>query len=306
MQIAFLGLGKMGSRMASKLVADGHELIVWNRTKETAEEFVAHYPKGSTLATTVEEALSALTGSPKIVWLMLPAGDATEAMITEVMPLLAKGDVLIDGGNARFSDTERRSQMLSEKGILFLGIGVSGGIIAATEGYPMMAGGDKAAYDIIVPLLDTLAKPHGGHDYFGTGGAGHFVKMVHNGIEYGMMQAFAEGFAVLEKSDYHFDLHKISRLWQKGTIVSSFLLDRAEEMLANDTSLASFTGVVTESGEGKWTVEEAKKEGVQTPIIEGSLQYRWETKEDTAKQQSYVSRMLNALRNAFGGHEVKK
>ncbi|HEX8966156.1 MAG TPA: decarboxylating 6-phosphogluconate dehydrogenase [Patescibacteria group bacterium] len=307
MKLAFLGLGKMGSRMAKKLVLAGHTVVAWNRSPQPLQDLQTEVQNAANLvvASSVKEALEKLE-SPKIVWLMLPAGNATETILQEVLTYVNPGDIVIDGGNSNYKDTQRRFEQLSQRQIKFLGIGVSGGIIAVKEGYPLMVGGDKSAYETITPILNDLAIPHGGHEYFGIGGAGHFVKMVHNGIEYGMMQAIGEGFEVLEKSAYNFDLVSVANLWQKGTIVSSFLIDRAKDALVKDPKLSQLTGVIAASGEADWTIEAAKEENVSVPIIEGSLDYRKESQSDAKIQNSFTAKMVSALRHEFGGHEVKK
>jgi 6-phosphogluconate dehydrogenase len=296
MRIAILGLGKMGFRIATKLHNEKHQVFAWNRTPKTI--------KGIETAKTIQALILELP-KPRVVWLMLPAGEPTQTAINQLSKLLQKGDIVIDGGNAHFKDTENRYSKFKKLGIEFLGIGVSGGIVAAKNGYPLMVGGSRKAYLKIKPILDSLSKPAGGYTYFGEGGAGHFVKMVHNGIEYGMMQSIAEGFAVLEKSKYKFNLLEIAKLWQKGTIVSSFLIDRTVDSLFKDLKLDNFPGPVSESGEARWTIEEAKKEKVQVEIIQDSLNYRIRSQKDKKMQKSFTAKMLNGLRNAFGGHEVK-
>lgn len=233
-------------------------------------------------------------------------GGATESVLNEVSQYLSSGDILIDGGNANFKDTERRSDVLSAKGIRFLGIGVSGGVHAIENGYPMMVGGNESAYKEIIPILDVLAEPRGGHAYFGGGGAGHFVKMVHNGIEYGMMQAIGEGFGVLEKSPYNLDLLEVAKLWQKSTIVSGFLIDRVRDTLEKDTTLSEIDGRIAASGEGEWTVAQGKEEGVPVENIEQALNFRIRSQTDEKIQSSYAAKMVNALRHEFGGHVVKR
>ncbi len=297
MTIGILGLGKMGSRIASKLQSESHQIFVWNRTPRKIE--------GIKSAKTIEELISKLP-KPRILWLMLPAGDATEVVLNELGKYLEKGDIVIDGGNAYFKDTERRFNNFKKIGIEFLGIGVSGGIGTSKNGYPLMVGGSKKAYEFIAPILNSLAKPNGGYQYFGEGGAGHFVKMVHNGIEYGIMQSLGEGFEVLEKSKYGFNILDVAKLWQKGTLVSGFMLDRAVDALAQNPTLENMAGPVSESGEARWTVEEAGKEKVKVEIIERSLNYRIRSRKDGKIQSSFTAKMLNALRNSFGGHEVKK
>jgi 6-phosphogluconate dehydrogenase len=337
MTIAIIGLGKMGSRIAIKLHAEGHQIFVWNRSWETTKKFMASLKSLSDFdkfsnasvpaklgirsqatlaktlsqrtapraAQTIEELVSQLH-KPRIFWIMLPAGEATQTAIDELSKYLQKGDIVVDGGNANFKDTEKRFMKFKKMGIEFLGIGVSGGIIAVKNGYPLMVGGSKKAYLKIKPILDSLAKPNGGHQYFGEGGAGHFVKMVHNGIEYGIMQSLGEGFAVLEKSKYKFNLLDVARIWQKGTLVSGFMLDRAVDALNQDLTLKNMSGPVSESGEARWTIEEAKKEKIETEIIQASLDYRLKSQKDKKLQHSFTAKMLNGLRSAFGGHEIKK
>ncbi|MDO8620690.1 MAG: decarboxylating 6-phosphogluconate dehydrogenase [Candidatus Levybacteria bacterium] len=294
MKFGFIGLGKMGSRMVGKLLQEGHEVVAWNRSDNELKN-----------TETVEELVKSL-GKPRIVWSMVPAGEATEDILDEVLKFIEKGDIVIDGGNSHFKDTQRRFDNFKKKGIRFLGIGVSGGIIAAKEGYPMMVGGDKSAYELIKPILSSLAKPHGGHEYFGIGGAGHFVKMLHNGIEYGIMQSLGEGFEVLEKAPYKLDLLKVAKLWQKGTLVSGFMLDRTVEVFAKDPTLSDIQGIIAESGEARWTIDQAKEEGVRVEIIERSLDYRKRSQRDKKIQNSFTAKLVAALRNAFGGHKVKK
>lgn len=308
MQIGFLGLGKMGVRMAEKLLAGGHTVVVWNRTADVTAAFVqSMQEKQYTVsgAATIAE-LAAQLASPKIFWLMVPAGDATQTLFDEVMKQVAAGDIVVDGGNAFYKDTEVRSAVATEKGVRFLGIGVSGGVLAAQNGYPLMAGGDKSAFAYVTPLLETLAKPHGGYDYFGEKGAGHFVKMVHNGIEYSIMQGLGEGFGVLEKAPYQLDLLKIANLYQKGTLVSGFMLDRAYDALAKNHKLDDITGVIDATGEALWTVNQGKEEGVVVENIEQTLVFRRRSKTDPKVSASFAARMVAALRREFGGHAVAK
>ena len=297
----------MGSNMVTKLLSEGHEVVVWNRSKEKVDSLLSDKKpdwKVSAVAT-VEELVESLD-PPRIIWLMLPAGEATQEILDEVEKYVAGGDIVIDGGNAHYPDTQKRWEHFSQKGIKFLGIGVSGGVIAAVEGYPLMAGGDRSAYDEIEPILDSLAKPKGGHQYFGQGGAGHFVKMVHNGIEYGVMQSIGEGFGVLEKSPYKLDLLKVARLYQKNTLNAGFMMQRTIETLEKDPKLETIEGYIDSSGEGEWTIEEAKKLDVPVLIIEESLKFRQKSQKDKKVSSTFAARMVAALRNAFGGHEVKK
>jgi len=312
MKIGFVGLGRMGRRMVHKLIAEKHELTVWNRSRAVCETLLAENNSERGGANrdqlSIAATLSDLVGKlprPRTIWSMLPAGQPTETVLGELADLVDAGDILIDGGNSYYKDTENRYYALKSRNIKFLGIGVSGGIIAAKQGYPLMVGGDKAAYEQIAPLLDSLAKPNGGQAYFGTGGAGHFVKMVHNGIEYGIMQSLGEGFEVLYKAPYQFDLLQIARLYQKGTLVSGFMLDRTVEVFSKNPGLTDISGVIAESGEGRWTVEQAREENVEVDIIRRSLEYRRRSQSDQDLQKSFTAKLIAALRNAFGGHEVQ-
>ena len=327
MKLGFIGLGKMGSRMVTKLLSEGHEVIVWNRTSTKVDELKTKIAKFKTVAQylksveNMKELVDRLE-KPRVIWSMLPArsthsvnsvqassgsktGDATQEILDEVEKFVKEGDIVIDGGNAHYTDTQRRFEHFAKKNIKFLGIGVSGGIIAAKEGYPLMVGGDKSAYDHIKPILDSLAKPNGGYEYFGEGGAGHFVKMVHNGIEYGVMQSIGEGFGVLEKSPYNLDLVKVAKLYQQGTLNSGFMMQRTIEALEKDPKLSQIEGFIEASGEGQWTVEEAKKQNVPVEIIEASLNFRARSRTDKKVSSSFTARLVAALRNVFGGHPVR-
>jgi len=310
MQLGYIGLGKMGSRMVVKLLDEQHELVVWNRSQEAILNIknqiskIKYTDQRFKNANNIEELVKGLE-RPRVVWVMVTAGSAVQTTLNEIGKFVEREDIIIDGGNSYFKDTERRFKDFKTKGIKFLGIGVSGGIIAATNGYPLMVGGDKSAYEFIKPVLDSLVKPNGGHEYFGEGGAGHFVKMVHNGIEYGIMQSLGEGFGVLDKSPYNLDLLKIAKLWQKGTLVSGFMLDRTAEVLTKPSILDSIKGYIEESGEGSWTVEQAKAEGVPVEIIEKSLEFRKRSQSDINVQNSFAAKLIASLRSAFGGHEVK-
>lgn len=310
MQVGFIGLGKMGSRMVKKLLDGGHEVVAWNRSKEVVDALVNSLTPTDLQLFSPADSLGHLSSSlqtPRVIWSMLPAGDITKNVLEEIEKYLEKGDIVIDGGNAKYTDTQKRFEAFEKKGIRFLGIGVSGGIIAEQEGYPLMVGGDKTAYEYITPLLETLSRPHGGYAYVGTGGAGHFVKMVHNAIEYSYMQGIGEGFGVLEKSPYDFDLVKVAKLYTKNTLVSGFMMDRAVEALEKDPHLTKITGVIGKaSGETIWTVEEAKKQGLFIENIEQALEFRNRSETDTKIQESFAAKMVAALRNIFGGHEVQK
>lgn len=299
----------MGTRMVEKLLGDGHIVIGWNRTEDTTEKFRLsltdkHLEDRFIVANDIRALVKALT-PPRVIWVMVPS-KATEEMLTEIERVVEEGDIVIDGGNSFYKDTQRRSEHFAAKNIRFLGIGISGGVIAPETGYPIMVGGDKSAYDYLCPILDSLARPGGGHTYFGEGGAGHFVKMVHNGIEYGMMQAIGEGFGVLEKAPYILDLVSIAKNWQKGTIVSSFLIDRAHDALEKDPRLEHIIGEIDATGEGEWTINQAKEENVPIENIEQSLDFRRRSKTDKTVRESFAARMVAALRYEFGGHNVKK
>lgn len=284
----------MGLGIANKLTNGGHQVIGWNRTP--------HKEKFET-AKNINDLIQSLN-QPRVIWLMLPQGEPTDEVLTQVQKYVQKDDIIIDGGNAYYKDTEKRFKTFSKRGIRFLGIGVSGGVHGQKNGFALMAGGDKSAFGHVRPILKTLSEPRGSFDYFGEGGSGHFVKMVHNGIEYGMMQSIGEGFEVLKKSPYNFDLLKIAKVWSKGTIISSFLIDRAVDVLKGD--IENVRGVIEATGEAEWTVQTAKEEGVQTEIIECSLEFRKRSKTDKKLQNSFTAKIVASLRNAFGGHEVKK
>src|SRR3989344_3470897 len=301
MTISVIGLGKMGSRIASKL-SGKHQVYVWNRTREASIKFAEQNPKAKILNDLNH--LSDLK-PPRIVWLMLPAGEPTVEVLYELKKYLEEGDVIIDGGNAFYKDTDQRYQEFTNIGIHFLGIGVSGGLFGEKTGYPIMVGGSKEGFILIKPILETLSKPNGGYEYFGEGGAGHFVKMVHNGIEYGMMQSIGEGFGVLEKSPFKLNLSKVAKLWQKGTIVSGFLMDRTSDALSKNPALNNIVGIIEESGEAKWTVETAKEQGVDVEIIERSLEYRLESQRSEKIQSSFTAKLIAALRREFGGHPIR-
>ncbi|OGI90123.1 6-phosphogluconate dehydrogenase (decarboxylating) [Candidatus Nomurabacteria bacterium RIFCSPLOWO2_01_FULL_40_15] len=310
MQLGFIGLGRMGNRMVTKLLEGGHEVVIWNRTEEKVVALRTQVSglriQGKLIAADSIDDLVKKLDPPRIIWSMLPSGDPTEQTLSEISKYIEKDDIVIDGGNAHYPDTQRRFEEFTKKGIRFLGIGVSGGVIAARDGYPLMVGGDRSAYDHIKPILDTLSKPAGGHEYFGEGGAGHFVKMVHNGIEYGYMQSIGEGFGVLEKSPYNLDLVKVARLYTKGTLLSGFMMDRTVESLEKDPKLEQLDGVIDASGEGEWTINEGKKLGVPIDVIEESFEFRKKSKTDKNISSSFAARLVAALRQAFGGHEVKK
>ena len=300
MDIAMIGLGKMGSNMASRLLRNGHRVVAYNRSPEPVRAAEA---EGATAAMSIEDVVVKMD-APRAIWLMLPAGAITEEVIDQLAGLLTVGDVLIDGGNSNYKDTIRRAAALADKGIYFVDSGTSGGIWGLSEGYSLMVGGRPEAIALIRPALETLAPAADrGWAHVGPSGSGHFVKMIHNGIEYGMMQAYAEGFEILRaKREFDLDLHQIAELWRYGSVVRSWLLDLTAAALAEDPELSDLRGWVADSGEGRWTVFEAIDQDVPAPVITLALQMRFVSRQD----ESYAAKLLAAMRNQFGGHAIKK
>lgn len=300
MELAMVGLGKMGLNMATRLARGGHRVIGYARTDATVQEAIKLGAEG---AHTLEEVVSKLN-APRIVWLMIPAGKVTHDTVEQLSTLLSEGDIVIDGGNSNYKDSVLHAEMLEPKGIEFVDCGTSGGIWGLTEGYSLMIGGKPEVVEKLRPIFETLAPAADqGWGHVGPHGAGHYVKMVHNGIEYGMMQAFAEGFSILKaKKEFGMDLAQISHIWQHGSVVRSWLLDLAARALDEDTELADIKPWVADSGEGRWTVFESIDLDVPAPIITLSLQMRFASRDE----ENYTARMLAALRNQFGGHAVKK
>lgn len=300
MDIAIVGLGKMGLNMALRLLRGGLHVVVHNRSAEPVQIAVAEGAVGALSFADLAQKLEA----PRAVWLMLPAGAVTEEAINLFAGLLSVGDILIDGGNSNYKDTIRRATFLADKGIYFVDSGTSGGIWGLAEGYSLMLGGREEAIDLLRPALETLAPAADkGWAHVGPSGAGHFVKMVHNGIEYGMMQAYAEGFEILRaKREFDLDLHQIAQLWRHGSVVRSWLLDLTANALAEDQDLSDLRGWVADSGEGRWTVFEAVDLDVPAPVITLALQMRFVSRQD----ESYAAKLLAAMRNQFGGHAVKR
>jgi 6-phosphogluconate dehydrogenase len=297
MRIGFVGLGRMGANMVRRLLRDGHEVVAYNRTPEKTKEIAG---EGATAAFSIGELVDKLE-KPRAVWIMVPAGDATEAQIEELLEHLEAGDTIIDGGNTNFHDDQRRQRDLATKGINYVDAGTSGGIWGLQVGYCLMVGGEKEAVEPLEAIFKSLA-PEGGYLHVGGPGAGHYVKMVHNGIEYGLMQAYAEGFEIMHASSYELDLAGISELWMQGSVVRSWLLELAGRAFrANGPDLEHLKGFVADSGEGRWTVQEAIDHDVPAPIITLSLLTRFRSRQD----DSYGAKVLAALRNEFGGHEVK-
>ncbi len=301
MKLGMIGLGKMGGNMARRLLKAGHIVVGYNRSPEVTRGMAAE--DGLEPAFSIEELIGKLE-SPRLIWTMLPAGTTTEEMQEQLLHLMSKGDILIDGGNANYKDSIRRAQMIENKGIHAVDIGVSGGIWGLSEGYSLMAGGDADVIAYLNPILKSLAPSETtGWGRVGPHGAGHFVKMVHNGIEYGMMEAFAEGFEIMHtKKELEIDIHQVSQIWQEGSVVRSWLLDLAERALREDPTLSQIQGWVADSGEGRWTVQEAIDLDVPAPIITLSLFKRFESRQ----KESFAAKILAALRNQFGGHDMRK
>ncbi len=297
MQLGIMGLGRMGLNMAHRLLNGKHEVIAWNRSEGPLQEAVK---LGATPAKSAKEMIAKLK-APRIVWIMLPAGATTDEKITEVAELLEPGDIIVDGGNTYFKDDIRRAETLAKKKLHYMDVGTSGGIWGLKVGYCLMIGGEEKIFKHMEPIFKTLA-PAKGYGYMGPTGAGHFVKMVHNGIEYGMMQAYAEGFEILEKSRFNFDYEKISDLWNQGSVVRSWLLELAVDAFKKDPKLSGLKAYVEDSGEGRWTVEQAVELGVPAPAITAALFARFASRDENA----FGLRLLAALRNEFGGHAVKK
>jgi len=301
MRLTIIGLGKMGGNMARRLCRGGVEVVGFNRSRDIIDTLKKE--EGMIAADSVEDAIGKLD-SPKVVWLMLPDGDPTENMIKDVMQMLNKGDLIIDGGNSNYHDTQRRGEMLSEKGINYIDVGTSGGVWGLDNGYCMMVGGEKKSVTLLEPVLKILAPgPDQGWAHVGPVGAGHFTKMVHNGIEYGMMQAFAEGFALIRgKKEFDVDLAELAEIWRHGSVVRSWLLDLTAESFKDDQSLKDIAPYVSDSGEGRWTAIEAIDQGVSSPVMTLALFMRF-TSQD---KEGYTNRVLSMMRNAFGGHAIQK
>jgi len=299
MRLGLVGLGKMGSNMTKRLLGGAHEVVVTDLNPDAVSAAEREGARGAA-------DLAALVGelaSPRLVWVMVPAGEATETTIATLTDLLSAGDIVIDGGNSNYKDSVRRGLELSERGLHFVDVGTSGGVWGLAEGYSMMIGGAREVVERLRPVFETLAPaPDKGWAYMGPNGAGHFVKMVHNGIEYGMMQAYAEGFSILrEKKEFNLDLAEVARSWQHGSVVRSWLLDLTKEAFDQDQDFEEISDEVSDSGEGRWTVFEAIDLNVSAPIITMSLQRRVRSREKT----SYTDKLLSVMRNQFGGHSLK-
>jgi 6-phosphogluconate dehydrogenase len=298
MDLVLAGLGRMGANMARRLHLAGHRVVAWNRTEEKTRQIMAEGLDG---AITAGEAVAKLP-APRIVWLMVPAGDATEATMEEFAAHLRPGDTIVDGGNANFKDSKRRHALLAERGIRFVDAGISGGVWGLQNGYGTMVGGERDAVAPLEPIFEALA-PDGGYVHCGPPGSGHYTKMVHNGIEYGLMQAYAEGFEILHASEYPMDLAAVASAWQHGTVIRSWLLELAGNAFAErGQDLAGVRGWVADSGEGRWTVQEAMDLDVPAPVITTALLTRFRSRQD----ESYTAQVLAALREQFGGHAIRE
>jgi 6-phosphogluconate dehydrogenase len=303
MQVAIAGLGRIGAGMARRLARNGHDVIAWNRHAEVATELAAE-PENMGHVTVAEslESVAALMSAPRHVAISVPSGDATGEMIERLAGILSPGDVIVDAGNSNFRDSQARSKSLEARGIDFLDMGVSGGIWGLQVGFCAMVGGKREVFDGFEPAVRSLA-PEGGYLYCGPSGAGHYVKMVHNGIEYGLMQAYGEGFDIMHASEFPIDLGAVAKLWNNGSVIRSWLLELAGDAFAKEgNDLAEIKGWVADSGEGRWTVAEAIEHDVPAPIITLSLIQRLRSRRDP---DSFGDRVLAALRNEFGGHAVK-
>lgn len=298
MEIGIIGLGRMGAGMAERWLRDGHRVVVNNRSRGPVDELAA---KGADPAYTVEELVSKLA-APRAVWVMLPSGAVTEQMIQKLTTLLAPGDTIIDSGNTNYHDDIRRAEELQAHGLNYVDQGTSGGVWGLHYGFCTMVGGDPALCARLEPAFKTLAPPDG-YVYCGPVGAGHFAKMVHNGIEYGMMQAYAEGFEIMRaKQEFNMDIHAIAAAWRYGSVVRSWLLELAEEALREDPDLAGIKGYVEDSGEGRWTIQAAIDLDVPAPVITLSLFERFHSRQP----ESFAAKVLAAMRKGFGGHAVQK
>ena len=298
MELGFVGLGRMGKNMVLRLLRGKHRVVAWARTAETVAEVARD---GAVGAKSLADVVARLESKPKAVWVMVPSGDATERTIVELAALLGPGDTIIDGGNSNYKDSVRRAAMLAERKIDFVDAGTSGGIWGLANGYCMMVGGSESVCRRLEPLFTTLA-PVDGYARVGANGAGHLVKMIHNGIEYGMMQAYAEGFEILKASPYGLDLGRIGGLWQHGSVVRSWLLDLTVDALQEDPALETVSDYVEDSGEGRWTVIESVERAVPAPVLTLALQARFRSRQES----SFQGKLLAAMRNKFGGHAVKK
>jgi 6-phosphogluconate dehydrogenase len=297
MEIGLIGLGKMGYNLALNIMENKHKVVAFDVNKEAVKKINGDGAIGVESISTLINQLS----TPRIIWVMVPSGPITEQVVEELKGLLAEGDIVIDGGNSHYKDSIRRGTELAEKGIHFFDAGTSGGTTGAREGACMMIGGDKEIFSTIEPVIRDINVDNG-YLYAGKSGSGHFLKMIHNGIEYGMMQAIAEGFEVLEKSDFNFDYEKVARVWNNGSVIRSWLMELTENAFSKDPKLDSIKGVMHSSGEGKWTIETALELQAAMPVTALSLMMRYRSLEE----DTFTGKVVAALRNEFGGHAVEK
>lgn len=297
MKIGMVGLGRMGGNMTERLLQGGHEVVVYDPAAAAVEQAAQ---RGAVAASGLADMVKKLA-APRVVWIMVPSGAITTNTVNQLLELLSPDDVLIDGGNSHYKDSVVHAGLAAKKQVHFLDAGTSGGVWGLTVGYCLMVGGEKATFDRVTPILKTLAPPEG-FLYTGPAGSGHFVKMVHNGIEYGMLQAYGEGFEILEKSEYPLDLHAVAHLWNRGSVIRSWLCELAERAFAREPHLESLRGYVDDSGEGRWTVQAAIDENVPAPVLTLSLLARLRSRQE----ESFSAKVIAALRNEFGGHAVKK
>ena len=300
MELGMIGLGRMGANMTERLVKGGHRVVGFDPKQEARARVE---DKGAKSAASLDRLVSSLK-APRVLWMMVPAGSVTDGTVTALLPLLAAGDVLVDGGNSNYKDTLRRSTTAADKKICYVDCGTSGGVWGLAEGYSMMVGGDEAVVERLKPVFESLAPaPNRGWGRVGPVGSGHFAKMIHNGIEYGLMQAYAEGFSILQhKREFGFDLHQIAEIWRYGSVVRSWLLDLTADALGKNPTMDGIAPYVADSGEGRWTVAEAIDLDVPAPVITLSLLERLRSRDT----ESFSDKLLSAMRNQFGGHEIKK
>ncbi|HYJ34283.1 MAG TPA: decarboxylating 6-phosphogluconate dehydrogenase [Candidatus Binatia bacterium] len=297
MEIGFVGLGRMGKNMVLRLLRGGHRVVAWDPNAASVAEVAG---AGAVGASGMGDLIAQLRDRPRAVWVMVPSGDPTEQVIRDLGQALDRGDIVVDGGNSHYKESVRRGALLRERGVTFVDSGTSGGIWGLENGYCLMVGGEEAACKRLEPVFLTLAPPDG-YARMGENGSGHFVKMIHNGIEYGLMEAYAEGFEILSASDYRLDLARIASLWRNGSVVRSWLLDLAADALREDPKLDHVKDYVEDSGEGRWTVVESVERAVPAPVLTLALQARFRSRQSA----SFAGKMLAALRHKFGGHAVK-